>query len=234
VWTADPDKIIAAVRRGHQALDSIHYAGRIICKFENPSFHLSNFLWGEQKFPLIVFMDGFRTDVEITTFKQMFGYADNWSMRGLAYSLRDDRIQNSRFGTEASFMDFLRKVYPTSTAGDFDYLYDPPPDEFVIEGGLALAIHLSRERDQRLIARFKEALQTFACSVCGFDFENTYGALGKEFIEAHHVAPLGAGGERETRITDLQPVCSNCHRMLHRGLGMSIEDLRSLLQKQRR
>src|SRR5512133_133231 len=24
VWTADPDKIIAAVKRGHQALDSIH------------------------------------------------------------------------------------------------------------------------------------------------------------------------------------------------------------------
>ncbi len=27
-WTADPDKIIAAVRRGHQALDSIHYGLR--------------------------------------------------------------------------------------------------------------------------------------------------------------------------------------------------------------
>ncbi len=25
-WTADPDKIIAAVKRGHQALDSIHQA----------------------------------------------------------------------------------------------------------------------------------------------------------------------------------------------------------------
>lgn len=24
IWTADPDKIIAAVRRGHQMLDSIH------------------------------------------------------------------------------------------------------------------------------------------------------------------------------------------------------------------
>ena len=24
VWTADPDSIIAAVKRGHQALDSIH------------------------------------------------------------------------------------------------------------------------------------------------------------------------------------------------------------------
>jgi hypothetical protein len=26
VWTADPDKIIAAVKRGHQTLDSIHYS----------------------------------------------------------------------------------------------------------------------------------------------------------------------------------------------------------------
>jgi hypothetical protein len=24
IWTADPDKIVAAVRRGYQALDSIH------------------------------------------------------------------------------------------------------------------------------------------------------------------------------------------------------------------
>jgi hypothetical protein len=24
IWTADPDKIIAAVRRGHQVLDSLH------------------------------------------------------------------------------------------------------------------------------------------------------------------------------------------------------------------
>lgn len=24
LWTADPDKIIAAVKRGHQALDSVH------------------------------------------------------------------------------------------------------------------------------------------------------------------------------------------------------------------
>jgi len=27
-WTKDPDKIIAAVRRGHQALDSLHEIGR--------------------------------------------------------------------------------------------------------------------------------------------------------------------------------------------------------------
>jgi hypothetical protein len=29
VWTADPDKIIAAVRRGYQTLDSIHSLVRL-------------------------------------------------------------------------------------------------------------------------------------------------------------------------------------------------------------
>ena len=28
-WTKDPDKIIAAVKRGHQVLDSIHYCPRL-------------------------------------------------------------------------------------------------------------------------------------------------------------------------------------------------------------
>jgi hypothetical protein len=39
-WTVDPDKIIAAVRRGHQVLDSIHWIGRpILCKPHHVSAH---------------------------------------------------------------------------------------------------------------------------------------------------------------------------------------------------
>jgi 5-methylcytosine-specific restriction enzyme A len=211
---------------------SISYAGRIVCKVENPSFHLSNFLWGEAKFPLILLLDGFRTNLEITEFKEMFGYAANWSMRGLAYSLRDDRIQNSKFGSEAALIDHLQHLYKSDATNHFQRVEEPPPDEFVIEGGLALTIHLSRERDQTIIAKFKKSLTSFACCVCGFDFGKTYGGLGEHFIEAHHVAPLGKRKERETRVSDLRPVCSNCHRMLHRGLGMSTKDLQSLLKKQ--
>jgi ribosomal protein L1 len=29
-WTADPNKIIAAVKRGHQVLDSIHQIGELL------------------------------------------------------------------------------------------------------------------------------------------------------------------------------------------------------------
>jgi hypothetical protein len=197
---------------------SISYAGRIICKIENPSFHFSNYLWGEAKFPLILLMNGFKTNLEITEFKKLFGYASNWYMRGLAYSLREDRIERSQFGTEAAFIDVLQGSWSAEAKGELYQFDESPPDEFVIEGGLALAIHLSRERDQAIITTFKQSLESFECCVCGFDFRKTYGELGKDFIEAHHITPLGAGKRRETRVTDLRPVCSNCHRMLHRGL----------------
>ena len=28
------------------------------------------------------------------------------------------------------------------------------------------------------------------CMICGFDFEKTYGEIGKDFIEIHHIKPL--------------------------------------------
>lgn len=56
------------------------------------------------------------------------------------------------------------------------------------------------------------------CCICGFDFEMVYGERGKGFIEVHHTKPLSEV-EDEVVIdpaTDLVPVCSNCHRMIHR------------------
>ena len=59
------------------------------------------------------------------------------------------------------------------------------------------------------------------CSVCGFDFEKTYGALGKNFIEVHHLVPLSSLDE-EVKVnpeTDLVCLCANCHRMIHRKVN---------------
>ena len=73
------------------------------------------------------------------------------------------------------------------------------------------------------------------CAVCGFNFEETYGTFGKGFIEVHHIIPLHLSGS-ETVIDpekDLIPVCSNCHRMLHRNKGhpLSIDDLKKIIQE---
>ena len=56
------------------------------------------------------------------------------------------------------------------------------------------------------------------CMICGFDFKEKYGELGKGYIEVHHIKPLSEVNE-EVVInpeTDLICVCGNCHRMLHR------------------
>lgn len=74
------------------------------------------------------------------------------------------------------------------------------------------------------------------CMACGFDFEATYGEIGKNFIEVHHTKPLYSL-EQETIIdpkNDLICLCSNCHRMIHRKRYkvFSLEELRSIIRKQ--
>ena len=68
---------------------------------------------------------------------------------------------------------------------------------------------------------------------CGFDFEATYGELGKNYIEVHHTKPLSSM-EQETIVnpeTDLVCLCSNCHRMIHRKRDdiLSLAELQSII-----
>lgn len=62
------------------------------------------------------------------------------------------------------------------------------------------------------------AKKGYKCVVCGFDFKDRYGSIGKNYIEVHHVIPVSMlGPDYHICIdTDLEPVCSNCHAMLHR------------------
>jgi len=72
------------------------------------------------------------------------------------------------------------------------------------------------------------------CQVCTFDFEDTYGEIGKGYIHVHHVKPVHTiQKESEVdHIHDLQPVCPNCHAMLHRqNPPLSIDELRAILRK---
>lgn len=75
------------------------------------------------------------------------------------------------------------------------------------------------------------------CVLCGFDFQLVYGDLGVGYIEVHHKKPLYSL-EEEVEVnpeTDLAPVCSNCHRMLHRRRDriITIEELKNIINVQR-
>lgn len=109
-------------------------------------------------------------------------------------------------------------------------------DEFS-EGKILLKKHLQRERNVKLIeSAKKEFLKKnghLYCEVCGFDFEKTYGELGKNFIEAHHIKPVSTMQDGEkTKIEDIIMVCSNCHSMIHRKKPwLSIKDIGKIIKK---
>ncbi len=71
------------------------------------------------------------------------------------------------------------------------------------------------------------------CKVCGFNFEQVYGERGRGFIEVHHTKPLYLGDEEQEidPKKDLVPVCSNCHRMIHRRKDevLTVEQLQEML-----
>jgi predicted HNH restriction endonuclease len=62
-----------------------------------------------------------------------------------------------------------------------------------------------------------------SCDCCKFNFNKFYGEeIGAGYIEIHHMKPIFKYEQQELKkvikdaIKNLVPVCSNCHRMIHR------------------
>ena len=90
--------------------------------------------------------------------------------------------------------------------------------------------HKRIERNRKLALRAKK-LQGYICKACGFDFQERYGEIGKNFIEAHHLTPLSnLKGQRLTLDPkkDFTVLCSNCHRMIHKtAFANNVEQFRA-------
>jgi 5-methylcytosine-specific restriction protein A len=113
---------------------------------------------------------------------------------------------------------------------------DPAAVEAAISAGFEAMKerwHRRSERNPRL-ARDAKRYHGTTCVVCGFNFEVTYGEIGVDFIEAHHLTPFSELEGRPTQLdprTDFAVVCPNCHRMLHkRTPPLSPDELRALVR----
>ena len=71
------------------------------------------------------------------------------------------------------------------------------------------------------------------CVVCGMNFEQRYGPIGRGFIHVHHKKPLATKEiYRLDPVNDLVPVCPNCHAMLHSyDPPWSVEELKETMTK---
>lgn len=123
-------------------------------------------------------------------------------------------------------------VLKSAATGEASPLSD---DDLVwCEGDPLLVTHLRRERGRRVSdtkrAAFIVAHGRLFCERCGLDPRATFGGPdGDACIEVHHrltpVAAMAPG--HQTRIEDLECLCANCHRVVHRRLKVEIRAIKA-------
>jgi predicted HNH restriction endonuclease len=131
---------------------------------------------------------------------------------------------------EAAGYKILKKGEQRTTASQLAQalrgLPHEPNDEEAIEGNPAVAMHMRRERNRGLVLRKKRAFidshGRLFCEQCRMDPAQAYGdGVGDACIEVHHacvqVKDMNLG--HKTKLSDLQCLCANCHRVEHRKLA---------------
>lgn len=103
-----------------------------------------------------------------------------------------------------------------------------------LEGRLTEAKVLRRQRNRQARQQCLEA-SGYKCYICGFDFEKTYGEIGKGFLEVHHKRPISTyDEEHDIPQSELVALCSNCHSMVHRKKkAFDVDILKTIVQNRR-
>ena len=111
---------------------------------------------------------------------------------------------------------------------------DQQPDEeeeekHRLEGRMTEARVMRRQRNQKARQQCLVA-SGYKCYICGFNFEETYGEIGKGFLEVHHIKPLATyDDEHPIPLSELCALCSNCHSMVHRKKEvLDVEELKRI------
>jgi len=133
--------------------------------------------------------------------------------------------------TEKTLLRVAANWYASDRDVDFSLAEEVDIPEKYIEGVSKVISVNSYERNPT--AR-KKCIKHYGyqCAVCSFNFEKTYGAIGKNYIHVHHIIPIGKlKKEYEVDpIKDLIPICPNCHAIIHRTQPViTIEELRKHL-----
>lgn len=141
------------------------------------------------------------------------------------YSDIAEALRDQGFGEEERNREFVK-----------DY------EGLIIEEGASFTHNVNKRNRSRHLAEiakehFRNDKGQIPCMVCEFDFLDFYGELGKSYIEIHHLKPIheyeisGEKGTVETSLKNLAPLCSNCHRMVHRKKGelISPENLKDII-----
>lgn len=132
----------------------------------------------------------------------------------------------------AAELEVLWASFTNSTIFSFPEEVDTMQEE-IFEGAVRRISVNSYERNPEARRKCIEHYGAI-CQVCNFDFEKFYGEIGKGFIHVHHLKQISEIGKtyQVDPIQDLQPVCPNCHAIIHKRVPpYTIEEVKRFLQK---
>lgn len=93
------------------------YAGQVIYRVTQHCWDLSSHIWGEARFPLIILLNGELISYSWMEFREHFGFATNYHMRGNTMRLNPNRIASSPSRTEEAF---IARLLATAGTNPFD------------------------------------------------------------------------------------------------------------------
>lgn len=104
--------------------------------------------------------------------------------------------------------------------GDASCDESPGVAPLLVEGSRC-TVELDRFERSREAREACIAAHGAVCSICGFDFGKAYGPRFSGIVQVHHIVPLSVvDSEHDVDpVTDLIPVCPNCHVALHSKPG---------------
>jgi len=135
-------------------------------------------------------------------------------------------------------LNIVRLYIRLTKRGGVDTLEEPEGEGSTKKEIIERRTYRYHRRIERNSDAGKEAkrIHGFICQGCGFDFEEFYGPIGREYIEAHHLLPLSELPEDELVRMDAEKdfavLCANCHRMIHRkDAPKTIPEFREIVRR---
>lgn len=160
-----------------------------------------------------------------------------FNIRGNLKWYRNPTIELNSFESERVFQEIKSKLDSSDKIKFFENIKLKNIEEDEIDLGIEdltkIRKHKSIERCPKIIRQVKNVLG-YICQVCLINLEEKYGAIGKEYIEAHHLKPvhLNKGTQQKRNVSDFAVLCPNCHRMIHRSDHISdLEGFKNLYHK---
>ncbi|RZM79616.1 HNH endonuclease [Leptolyngbya iicbica] len=180
------------------------YVHNYKCMLEARRFPRTSNAYGTEYYLQKIHEDGGRTCLlnALSALRQHIDYYEDIGNT----TLHKQREICARF-TKIAAVD-IQEIFPSEVTEE---------DESLLEGKTRKVSVNVYERNP--IAR-QQCVDHYGCKcvICDFDFEETYGDIGKSFIHVHHLVEISSISNEYSidAINDLRPVCPNCHAMLHK------------------